>query len=288
MDVADMDVAEALANVEMAAAWDGEEGDDWTEHAERYEAAGRYLWPRLGLGALVTATSRVLDIGCGTGHSTLEAARAAPEGMAVGVDLSSKMLAYARHRAGEEGVANAEFVQADAQVHPFEPAAFDVAISSFGAMFFNDPVAAFTNVGRALAPGGRLALLAWRPLEENGWLMTMRAALALGRTLPAPPLGAPGPFGLAGASRVREILQAAGFTGVKLAPVDEPVYLGRDADDAWTFVRGMGIVRGLTGGLDDRSKQQAIDNLRRAVDEAETPEGVLLPSAAWLITAQAP
>ena len=78
MDVADMDVAEALANVEMAAAWDGEEGDDWTEHAERYEAAGRYLWPRLGLGALVTATSRVLDIGCGTGHSTLEAARPAP------------------------------------------------------------------------------------------------------------------------------------------------------------------------------------------------------------------
>ena len=121
-----MDVAIAPANVEMAAAWDGEEGDDWTEHAERYEASGRHLRPRLGLGALVTSTSRVLDIGCGTGRATLDAARAATEGLAVGVDLSSRMLAYARDRARAEGVTNAEFLQTDAQVHPFEPAAFDV------------------------------------------------------------------------------------------------------------------------------------------------------------------
>lgn len=283
-----MDVAIAPANVEMAAAWDGEEGDDWTEHAERYEASGRHLRPRLRLGALVTSTSRVLDIGCGTGRATLDAARAATEGLAVGVDLSSRMLAYARDRARAEGVTNAEFLQTDAQVHPFEPAAFDLAISSFGAMFFHDPVAAFANVHRALAGGGRLALLAWRPLEENGWLMTIRAALALGRTLPAPPVGAPGPFGLADPSRVREVLAAAGFSDVDVAPVDEPIYLGRDAGDAWIFVRGQGIVRGLTGGLDERSKQQAIDNLRQAVEEAATPEGVLLPSAAWLITARVP
>ena len=282
-----MTVVDAIvANVEMAAAWDGEEGDDWTTYADRYEASGRYLSPRLGLNALVTTTSRVLDVGCGTGHATLEAAQAAPSGLAVGVDLSSKMLAYARDRAAAEGVAHAEFIRADAQVHPFEPGAFDVAISSFGAMFFNDPVAAFTNIHRALAAGGRLSLLAWRPLEENEWLMTFRAALALGRTLPAPPLSAPGPFGLADPARVREVLDTAGFSGVDVEPVDEPIFLGRDADDAWAFVRTMGIVRGLTGGLDDRMKQQALDNLRQAVDEAETPDGVLLPSAAWLVTAR--
>ena len=277
-----------VANVEMAAAWDGEEGDDWTEHAGRYEAAGRYLGPHLGIDGLVTATSRVLDVGCGTGALTLEAARAAPSGLAVGLDLSSRMLAYARERARAEGVGNAEFLRADAQVHPFEPAAFDVAISSFGAMFFNDPVAAFANIARALVPGGRLALLAWRPLEENGWLMTIRAALALGRTLPAPPLGAPGPFGLADPARVGEVLGAAGFTDVDVTAVDEPVYLGRDAADGWAFVRTMGIVRGLTGGLDEQARQTALDNLRAAVAAAETPEGVLLPSAAWSVTARRP
>jgi SAM-dependent methyltransferase len=280
-------VTEAVANVEMAAAWDGAEGDDWTDYADRYEAAGRYVAPHLHLGALIRDTSRVLDVGCGTGHLTLDAARRASAGLALGVDLSSRMLAYARDRALAEGVHNVEFLRADAQVHPFEPAAFDVAISVFGGMFFNDRVAAFTNVHRALAPGGRLALLAWRPLAENEWLLIMRAALALGRDLPAPPTGAPGPFGLADAGQVRDVLGTAGFADIDLMRVDEPMFLGRDADDAMTFaVQGMGIVRGLTGGLDAGDRQRALDNLRQAFEQAESPAGVLIPSAAWLITAR--
>lgn len=282
-----MTVTEAVANVEMAAAWDGAEGDDWTEHADRYEASGRHIAPHLDFSALVSATSRVLDVGCGTGRLTLDAARVASAGRALGVDLSSRMLAYAHDRALAEGVGNAEFLRVDAQVHPFEPAAFDIAISMFGGMFFNDRVAAYTNVHRALAPGGRLALLAWRPLEENEWLLTMRAALALGRDLPAPPTGAPGPFGLADAGQARDVLGTAGFVDIDLTPVDEPIFLGRDADDAWTFaVHGMGIVRGLTGGLDAGDKQRALDNLRQAFEQAESPAGVLVPSAAWLITAR--
>ena len=282
-----MTVTEAVANVEMAAAWDGAEGDDWTDYADRYEASGRYIAPHLHLSALVSGTSRVLDVGCGTGRHTLDAARMASAGLAVGVDLSSRMLTYARDRAQAEGVDNAEFLQVDAQVHPFEPAAFDVAISVFGGMFFNDRVAAFTNVHRALVPGGRLAVLAWRPLEENEWLLTMRAALALGRDLPAPPTGAPGPFGLADAGQVRDVLGTAGFVDIDLTPVDEPMFLGRDANDAWTFaVQGMGIVRGLTGGLDAGDKQRALDNLRQAFEQAESPAGVLISSAAWLITAR--
>lgn len=282
-----MSVTHALANVEMAKAWDGDEGNDWTEYADRYEASGRYISPHLDLGALVASRSRVLDVGCGTGRLTLDAARLASSGLAVGVDLSSRMIAYAGDRARAEGAANVTFLQADAQVHPFEPAAFDVAISVFGGMFFKDPVAAFANVHRALTEGGRLALLAWRSLEENEWLQTMRSALALGRTLPAPPVGAPGPFGLADRDQVGEILSTAGFVDVDLTPVDEPIFLGRDADDAWTFaLRGMGIVRGLTGDLDTGDKQKALDNLRQAFDRAESAAGVLLPSAAWLITAR--
>ena len=157
-----MSVTHALANVEMAKAWDGDEGNDWTEYADRYEASGRYISPHLDLGALVASRSRVLDVGCGTGRLTLDAARLASSGLAVGVDLSSRMIAYAGDRARAEGAANVTFLQADAQVHPFEPAAFDVAISVFGGMFFKDPVAAFANVHRALTEGGRLALLAWR------------------------------------------------------------------------------------------------------------------------------
>ncbi len=275
-----------IANTEMAAAWDGEEGDEWTAGAHRYEASSERVAEHLDLVGLVEPTYRVLDIGCGTGRSTRDAARVASSGSAVGVDLSSRMLAHARERAREEGLGNVDFLQADAQVHPFTAGSFDVAISSFGAMFFNDPVAAFTNIHRALSGGGRLAVLAWQPLENNQWLTAIRGALAMGRSLPAPPPNAPGPFGLADPDRVRAILDAAHFADVDIASVNEAVRLGVDADDAWAFVSGMGIVRGLTQDLDDETKQAALDRLREVVARHETPDGVLLDSAAWLITSR--
>ncbi|MGH9286473.1 MAG: class I SAM-dependent methyltransferase, partial [Acidimicrobiales bacterium] len=181
-----MDV-DSIANVEMAAAWDGEEGARWVEHAEKYERAGRRQWEWFLRGDFIAPGDRVLDIGCGTGRSTRDAARRAPAGSALGVDLSARMLERARQVAAAEGLTNVGFDHADAQVYPFPAGALDIAISSFGAMFFSDPAAAFANIGRALRPGGRLAMLAWRELARNEWVTAMRAALAAGRTLPAPP-----------------------------------------------------------------------------------------------------
>jgi SAM-dependent methyltransferase len=277
-----------IANVEMAAAWDGHEGDDWTENAARYEATDRWIAPRFEAACPIQATDHVLDIGCGTGSSTRSAARRAAAGAVLGVDLSSKMLEYARNKSRAEGITNVEYVQADAQVHQFDPAAFDLAISHFGAMFFNDPVAAFTNIAGALRRGGRLALLAWQPFERNEWLSAIFAALDAGRSLPRPTPGSPGPFGLAEPERVREIMRTSGLSAIELTPVEEPVLLGADADDAWSFVRGLGVVRGLTGGLDDAPRQAALDRLREVVDASVTPDGAVLGSAAWLITATRP
>ncbi len=283
-----MSMTTPIANIEMARAWDGEEGEDWTTNADRYEASSERAWAHLEAAAALEPTDRVLDIGCGTGGSTLNAARVASSGTALGVDLSSRMLAYARERAREEGVDNVEFLQADAQVHPFGAAAFDVGISLFGAMFFNDAAAAFANIHHVLRPGGRLALLAWQALEENKWLTTIRGALAMGRTLPAPPLGAPGPFGLADRDRVHALLDGAGFVDVSVTPVNEPIYLGADADDAWTFVSGGGIVRGLIQDLDEEKKREALARLRDVIASHEGPDGVLLGSAAWLVEARRP
>jgi SAM-dependent methyltransferase len=269
----------------MFEAWDGEEGDDWTDDADRYERSGRRHRPHLVNPSIVGTADRVLDIGCGTGRTTIEAARLATDGSALGVDLSSRMLGHAREQAAAEGVANVSFVQADAQVHPFEPEAADVAISASGCMFFGDPIAAFSNIGRGLRPGGRLALLAWRALDQNEWLMTVRGALALGRELPVPPPDAPTPFSLADPDRVRARLTAAGFSDIQLDPVDEPMDLGTDAEEAFEFFKGTGAVRGLLDGVDDACRARALDDLHTAFKEAETADGVLLGSAAWLITA---
>lgn len=273
-----------IANTEMAAAWDGEEGDEWVEHADRFDATGRFIDARFEAEVAIGPDEDVLDIGCGTGKSSRDAARRARS--VLGVDLSSRMLEEAARRSRAEGLANVRFVRADAQVHPFEPDAHDLAISSFGAMFFGDPTAAFANIGRALRPRSRLALLSWRRFEDNEWLRVFFDALAAGRDLPAPPTGAPGPFGLADPGQVTAILQGAGFEDVALTPVDEPTWFGRDAEDAWDFVSGMGIVRGLSGGLAPDARAEALGRLRGAVAAHETPDGVLLGSAAWLITAR--
>lgn len=276
-----------IANHEMAAAWDGHEGDVWAEHAERYDMTGVRIWKAFLDRRPISERDHVLDIGCGTGRSTLDAARLAPAGHALGVDLSARMLERARERCAAEGIGNVRFVQADAQVHPFDDT-FDVAISRFGTMFFADPVAAFGNIGGALRPGGRLAVLAWQELGRNEWLTVLREALALGRDLPQPPPSAPGPFGLADPDHVRRVLDAAGFENVHLEPIEEPVNFGADADDAFSFVRTLGIVEGLTNDLDADMKAQALEQVHRALKAHDTGAGVLVGSSAWLITARRP
>jgi SAM-dependent methyltransferase len=277
----------ATANAEMAAAWDGEEGDDWTEHAERYEATGRYFDAAFDAAAAIGATDRVVDIGCGTGGSTRDAGRAAPRGRVLGVDLSSRMLEYARARTRADGLTNVEYVQADAQVHPFPVDEFDVGISAFGAMFFGDPLEAFVNIRRTLRPGGRVVLSAWQPFERNEWLTTIFRSLAAGRDLPTPSAGQPGPFSLADEATARRVLTDAGFAEVELTAVEAPMWLGTDAADAWTFVSGMGPVRGLSRGLAPDVAAAALAELQDSVAAHETADGVAMGAAEWLITASA-
>jgi len=277
----------AIANVEMAAAWDGPEGQHWAEHAERYESMGPAFWDALVAAVGIAPTDDVLDVGCGTGRSSRDAARLAPSGSVLGVDLSGPMLERARTAAERDGLTHLRFVQADAQVHPFPVAAFDVALSSFGAMFFADPAAAFANIAGSLRPDGRLGLLAWRRLDENEWLGSLRTALAAGRDLPSPPVGMPGPFGLADPEQVRELLRSAGLRDVALEAVDGPMRFGADVDDAFAFVSTLGMTRGLLHDLEPDVATAALTALRTELGDHETPEGVLLQGAAWVITARA-
>ena len=273
-----------VVNVDQARAWDGEEGEHWALHADRYDAAVRRYDSYLIDAALLVEPDRVLDVGCGAGVSTRDAARVATAGRVLGIDLSARLVEEARRRSDAAGITNTSFVPGDAQVYPFESEVFDVAISRFGAMFFADPVAAFANVARALRPGGRLALLAWQELARNEWVSAIRSALAAGRTLPDPAPGLPGPFGLADEGAVRRILAEAGFGNVALTAVVEPVLLGSDPEDAFAFVRGLGITNGLLDGLDDTMRGHALETLREALAAHATAEGVLLDGAGWLIT----
>lgn len=275
-----------VANTEQAAAWDGPTGSRWAANDDAYVAsAGRHS-ARMFARAAIAPAERVLDIGCGSGSTTCVAAEAAAEGSALGLDLSAAMLALARRRASAQGLANVEFEQGDAQVYPLEPGGFDLAISRFGCMFFADPVAAFRNIAAGLRPGGRVVLLSWGPLERNEWIREVRVALAGGRSLPAPPLGAPGIFGLAERERILAVLGEAGFAELDAELIEEPVELGVDAERATAFLAATGFAQTLLEGLGEDQRELALGRVRELLSERESDQGVLLGSSAWLTSAR--
>jgi ubiquinone/menaquinone biosynthesis C-methylase UbiE len=154
-------------NAQQVQNW-AEAGHHWVAEAERYDRMLRPWGDAVLDAAAPAAGERVLDVGCGTGATTLAAAaRVAPGGHAVGVDLSPPMLSLARDRAGRQGIENVSFVEDDAQIADFQPGEFDAAVSRFGVMFFADPAAAFANIRGAMRTGGRLAFACWQDLAHN-------------------------------------------------------------------------------------------------------------------------
>jgi SAM-dependent methyltransferase len=212
--------------------------------------------PHLRAGAAVKPGERVLDVGCGAGRTTRDAGRAAAPGEVLGIDVSAPALALARERTD---LANVTYEQGDVQMHPFTPGRFDLAISRFGTMFFSDPVAAFTNVGRALRSGGRLAMLVWQQRDRNEWALALDIA--------------PGPYSLGDADATERILEAAGFADIGFEDVREPVFFGPDVDEALAFVRPF------AGAL-------PAGRLRETVAAHAGENGVTFGARAWLVTAR--
>ncbi len=273
-------------NIEQANAWDGDEGAFWAEHADDFDRSVARYHPAFMDSADVAASDRVLDVGCGTGQTTRDAARAAGSGWALGVDLSTRMIERARQIAAAEGLDNADFERADAQVHPFAAEDFDVAISRTGAMFFGDPVAAFANIARALRPGGRLLLLTWQGVDRNEWIRELSGAMAAGRDLPMPPPSAPGPFSLADPDRARSILGDAGFTNIQFEPMTAGMWFGNGPDDAERFV--LDLLGWMLQGIDDEGRQRAVQDLRATLAAHSGADGVVFGSTTWMIRATRP
>ena len=263
-------------------------GEHRVRHADLFDAEVGPHNQRFRAAAGVRPRDRVLDVGCGTGQSTRDAGRAAFMGSVLGVDLSAPALELARRRSQDEGLGNVSYQLADAQVHPFPPARFDRCISRFGAMFFADPVAAFTNIGRALRPGGRLVLLVWQDRDRNEWSSAIRQAVAGGTGDPAPPAGGQHPFSLADPAVVEDVLATAGFAEVGFTDVHEPVYYGQDSAAAYDFVLGLRDTRALLAGLDDAATGQALRRLRATLAAHDSGGGVFFDSRAWIITATLP
>ncbi|MBQ1050142.1 class I SAM-dependent methyltransferase [Micromonospora sp. C51] len=274
-----------VANADQAAAWNGPEGAHWVEHHDRREDLNDALLDRLLRTAEIGPTDVVLDIGCGTGRTTRRAARQCAQGWAAGVDLSALMLDSARAGAAREGVANVRFHQGDAQVYPFPPGRYDVAISMFGVMFFNDPVAAFANIGRALRPEGRLVFACPGEMTGCDWYTVPMAAL--NEVVPHSDRPS-GMFSLADRRRIVAVLMAAGFSDVVPYPVDAELLIGATAAEAADFYLGSGPVRAFMADHPEIPPAQVRDCLLAAVEPYDLGAGVRLSGRHWIVTARWP
>ncbi|MGH8259917.1 MAG: class I SAM-dependent methyltransferase, partial [Steroidobacteraceae bacterium] len=260
--------------------WSGEMGERWLKHLDRFEGmiapVGRALMEHAAFGA----GERVIDIGCGAGATSVEIGRrVGPRGAVLGLDISSQLVAAAEQRARAAGTGNVRFRCGDAASAALQEAPFDRLFSRFGVMFFPDPAAAFRQLRTFVRSGGRADFSVWAPARENAWVAQMMGVLGQLIELPAPVPRAPGPFALDDPQYVRELLEHAGFSAVKLEtwhgeqPIGGP---GARPADAVSFV-----LEAMSFGkvLDDAGpdvRAQAIARLTELFARHHGPQGILM------------
>jgi SAM-dependent methyltransferase len=272
-------------NTQQIEYWNGPAGQRWAELQESTDRTLSMITAALFPFVAAKPGERILDVGCGCGSTTLALAKIAGAGNVAGVDISAPMLGVARARAAQAG-AGIDFTEADASVHAFRPDR-DLVFSRFGVMFFADPAAAFANIRKSLRSGGRLAFVCWSALQENGWagepLMAVRDLLP-----PQEPMDptAPGPFAFADATRVKNILSQAGFSGIHIEPLNTVANMGPSLGDAVQTSLSIGPLARATADLDEETKARLRERLRGVLSRHETPAGITPPAACWLVGAK--
>lgn len=266
--------------------WNGAAGNAWVDAQELLDSLFRPL-EELLVEAVGEGRS-VLDIGCGTGATTVAVARKlGSEGRCVGIDISEPMLTAARERAARESV-QVSFLHGDAQVYEFDPARFDTLISRFGVMSFEDPVAAFRNLRRAAKNGAALHMAVWRSPEENPFMIAAEhAAAPFLPDLPPRVPGAPGQFAFADERLVRRILEVSGWTDVAIQPFDFDCTFPETALMSYALRLGP-VGRALQEPLDDLTRTRVIEAVRAAFQPYVQGAAVRFTAACWMVRCGCP
>jgi SAM-dependent methyltransferase len=270
-------------NDEQARLWNGPSGRAWVENQELLDQIYQPFEDLLVEIASAKPRNGVLDVGCGAGATTVAIARGIG-GAAVGVDISEPLVAAASARAEREH-APAAFICANAQTYPFQPAAFDLIVSRFGIMFFDDPVAAFDNLRRAVRDGGELRVIPWRSAEENPFMTTAeRAAAPLMPNLPPRRPNAPGQFALADDRRMHAILDAGGWSAIDIRPLD--VACTMPVTELSRYMTRLGPVGQALQDVDAETRAKVTETVVAAFAPFVRHDEVRFTAACWMVAAR--
>lgn len=276
-------------NADQIAYWNGPAGQHWVDRQEKQDIVLKPISEILIERANAKAGERIIDVGCGSGATSLALAqKVGPTGYVLGIDVSAAMLKRARQVA-PAGLP-IHFALADATVYPFEQANFDLVVSRFGVMFFAEPALSFANLHRAMRRTGRVAFACWREPRENPFFMVpLQAAYKHAPRLPQPAPDDPGPFSFASAERVRRILSESGFQDVAMEPynVSLDIAVGGGLEAAVQSTLEIGPASRALAEQPPAVIAAATNSIREALEPFVLAETVYLPAAIWIVTANA-
>ena len=276
-------------NADQIAYWNGPGGQRWADRQQAQDILLKPIADTLIDRARPKAGERIIDVGCGSGATSIAfAQQVGSSGHVFGIDVSGPMLARARASAPKE--LSVDFELADATVYPFDPASFDLLASRFGVMFFAEPSRSFANRRKALRPSGRLAFACWREPRENPFFMApLQAVYKHVPKLPQQAPEDPGPFSFASEARVHRILGEAGFTGIAMEPhnLALDVAIGRGLDAAVQSALEIGPASRALEGHPADVRAAATNSIREVLSTFAKGETVPLPASIWIVTARA-
>ena len=277
-------------NIDQKEFWNHKKGKLWVSLGPRIDD----MFGPLGDEALkVLAPQKgenVIDIGCGTATTSLKlAGLLGRKGSVIGMDISKPILEYAKQNAKENSIKNIEFVLADAQNYCFMADSYDAIFSRFGVMFFDDPVAAFSNILKGIKSGGRLTFVCWADRSANDWIEVSTNIAS--KFLELPPKSAPrdpGPFAFEDPLYLNEVLSDSGWSEISIENYSVTNVVGKSTKAAADFLSRMGPMSVPFEDSEDSVKRKVIDSLEKCFADYVTTRGVEMHFSAWIVTAYKP
>ena len=268
--------------------WSGKGGDYWVEKQSEMDIMLNPLGEKALVKLGLQSNSKVLDIGCGCGATTLEIAKIVSEGAVTGLDISVPMLDKAKSEAKIQGIANVDFKVIDVQVEQLGYEEYDSVYSRFGVMFFDDPFEAFKNIFSSVKVGGELSFVCWQDPSLNPWQSLSLQVIREYLDMPSPPPRSPGPFAFHEKDYVKEILEKSGFSNISFDNNQEDItmFAGKSLEEASEDYLAINpVVTEMLKDSTDDLKSEIVESLKEAFSDFHRGDGLVFPSATWVVSA---
>tara|TARA_B110000438_G_scaffold45272_1_gene45340 strand:- start:101 stop:946 length:846 start_codon:yes stop_codon:yes gene_type:complete len=276
-------------NIKQKQFWSGAGGDVWVDKQREMDIMLNPLGERVIQGLDLKEETKILDIGCGCGATTLEIAKLVNQGEVIGVDISEPMLERATQTASDMALTNISYQVKDVQVDEMPNKYFDIAFSRFGVMFFEDPFEAFNNINHSLKDDGQLSFVCWQHASLNPWQSLSIQVIKEFLDLPAPAPKSPGPFAFEDKSYINEILTESGFRDIEIKDNQEDIVMfsGKSIREACEdYLTINPVVTEMLKNSPTELREEILEALIGKFSDFHNNEGLLFPSATWIVTAK--